>query len=601
MAGSNDVGPQWRLPDASYGVVAEDVTLTMPDGVKLSATVGWPAHRTTGERATGPFPVIFQHSPYTSVPDDFFVQRGYIWVNVRPRGTGESEGVLAVASSPPSALNERGVPQDAEDARTLIAWAAGLPGSDGNVGQIGCSYPGKHAWDDAANIGPGSPLKASVLQCWGGGKGSLSHEQFVQGGVPTQFAASAGGVCALVTDVPETRAACMELSRVRSESALAGGPVAYVQGWSALSEGDLTADIARNGIPALIMTNWGDVNTATALWNYAQFQNAWSDRPLYAPMEADHEVTARYQILVGPRAWGHAVGVDKAIALQWFDTWLNDADTPMRRTQVGLHAFEERSERWVNLARYPMVGRYTTLYFGADQRLLPDAPDGGSGADVVRWDVPSAPDARVVYRSEVFTEGATLAGPISATLFASSTNTNLQLVLTLLDAAPDGTTAEISEYSAVIGSQRALDDDTTLSWADRDGRMIKPYIAGDRDEYLVPGDVYRFDVAMRTCLWSLAPGHELHLVVATQVPPEVCATVHERPYPCHNTAPQLATLPGGVYAVLHGAAHPSRVEVPLLPYDCYEGVEGGPTESSGGFTQPSDWITSSEHREASGR
>jgi hypothetical protein len=102
---------------------------------------------------------------------------------------------------------------------------------------------------------------------------------------------------------------------------------------------------------------------------------------------------------------------------------------------------------------------------------------------------------------------------------------------------------------------------------------------------------------MRTSLWSLAPGHALHLVVATRVPSEVCATEHIRPYPCHNTAPQLATLPGGVYAIRRDADCPSRVEVPLLPYDRYQGVDGGPTESSGGFTQPSDWITDSEQRD----
>src|SRR5688500_536260 len=83
-------GGRWEPPAASYGEVDVRTMLTMPDGTQLETTVGYPADPATGQQAPGKFPVIFQHSPYTDVPNPFFVTRGYIFANVRPRGTGDS-------------------------------------------------------------------------------------------------------------------------------------------------------------------------------------------------------------------------------------------------------------------------------------------------------------------------------------------------------------------------------------------------------------------------------------------------------------------------------------------------------------------------------
>ncbi len=306
-------GGTWEPPPPEYGELDVDTTVTMPDGTELAATIGYPADPETGARADGPFPVVFQHSPYTNMPNSYFVERGYIWANVRPRGTGASEGTITLAG-----------PKDANDAKTLVPWAADLPGSNGNVGQIGCSFPAFYAWADGAAIGPDSPLKASVIQCFGGGKGVNTHEAWLSGGIAAPLLDSGSGICAITGEatpdaqevesdvlpegippgsgitVGQPRPECISTFGENAADTVAGGDRAYTRQYWNEREGDFTEAIERNGIPVLVMTNWGDVTPGTALWNYAQFQNAYAGRPVYGPMSQDQETTARHRAPAPP-------------------------------------------------------------------------------------------------------------------------------------------------------------------------------------------------------------------------------------------------------------------------------------------------------------
>ena len=66
----------------------------MDDGVKLVANIGYPSDLATGERASGPFPVLLTQAPYVASqqPSPFFVTRGYIHAVVQVRGTGDTSG-----------------------------------------------------------------------------------------------------------------------------------------------------------------------------------------------------------------------------------------------------------------------------------------------------------------------------------------------------------------------------------------------------------------------------------------------------------------------------------------------------------------------------
>ena len=75
-------GGRWEPDAPKFGKIDVSTWLVMDDGIKLRVTIGYPSNRSTGKRAAGPFPVILQHSPYTDTPVEYFVEHGYIFVNV---------------------------------------------------------------------------------------------------------------------------------------------------------------------------------------------------------------------------------------------------------------------------------------------------------------------------------------------------------------------------------------------------------------------------------------------------------------------------------------------------------------------------------------
>ena len=101
------------------------------DGVRLDADVYFPE----GE---GPFPVLLMRQPYgraiastiVYAHPQWYAAHGYIVVIQDVRGRGSSEGVFDLFA------------YEVSDGGETVAWAAELPGSDGQVGMYGFSYQG---------------------------------------------------------------------------------------------------------------------------------------------------------------------------------------------------------------------------------------------------------------------------------------------------------------------------------------------------------------------------------------------------------------------------------------------------------------------------
>jgi hypothetical protein len=236
------------------------------------------------------------------------------------------------------------------------------------------------------------------------------------------------------------------------------------------------------------------------------------------------------------------------------------------------------------------VSTYTQWYLDNAGTLSSKAPRR-DGRDSLTWAAPDEPEALVGYTTPVLTKGATLAGPISATAYVKSSNTNLELISRLYDLAPDGTKTQIV-HGTVLGSQRGLDP--RKSWVDTNGVSIRPWTLQDRDSYLVPGQIYRVDISMFATQWGVRPGHRLRLELTTQAGDQ-CSGAGAGLEPCYLTAPQAQTLPGGTYAVLHGPSWHSAVNLPILPYRTYETAASGGTPTSNGAIEPLDWGSRREH------
>ena len=173
-----------RLTQPVYWDIVRDTYLVpMHDGIRLYVEVVRP--NVPGKR----FPVIMEASPYHGTLADrdgtrilpeprdaegksigltgYFVPRGYAVAMVDLRGTGRSEGCLDHLG-----------PDDAQDLKAIVEWAAGQSWSNGRVGMTGHSYVGSTPSVAAAQNPQGL---ATIVPS--AGLASMYDHQF-QGGVP---------------------------------------------------------------------------------------------------------------------------------------------------------------------------------------------------------------------------------------------------------------------------------------------------------------------------------------------------------------------------------------------------------------------------------
>jgi predicted acyl esterase len=156
----------------------------------------------------------------------------------------------------------------------------------------------------------------------------------------------------------------------------------------------------------------------------------------------------------------------------------------------------------------------------------------------------------LTYTSAPFSHARTLAGPISATLYARANRGETQWVVFVEDVAPDGTSRPLTE-GALLGSLRAVDG--ARSWQ-VDGRTLLPYHPYTKAsaQPVTPGAVTRYDIEVFPTYATIAPGHRIRITIDTTDFPHLVPT-----------PPQFVKLFGGSYQVQRTAAAPSSVTLPL--------------------------------------
>jgi putative CocE/NonD family hydrolase len=603
-ARSGQATPTTWVPDrASYGVgTTKNVDVRMSDGNVLRADVYFPTDPGTGQAAAGPFPVLLTQTPYgkagpLTVIDNYLIQRGYIEAVVDIRGRGASEGFF-------DPFAEREI----QDSVELVDWGAMLPNSTAEVGLVGASYLGINQFLTAAAVGPDSPLKAIFPVV-------ASNDNYRDltnvGGIQNQgFTALIGdgllpalGLTQPVTDnngdpgemaaVEAQHAAYLNYLASGQVSALTGGDITYDGPfWQSRAVASRLASVVRNGIPAFLVGGWYDLFQRGEPLNYVGLQNAFAGRPTDAPMRRGQRVTGRYQLLQGP--WFHTdngtsadgVSVDlEQLQLQWFDQWLKHQRTGIDETKTPLHIYEIGGKRWADTATWPPAPA-TTYWLdrgpsgsGApstnDGVLSTASPTAAAGSDPIVWTGTSSPcdsstnsvaaplrcagDDRsaqvgpgsLTYTTAPFTEGRTIAGPINASISLTSTTPDAEVVATVEDVAPDGSSNPLT-FGAQLGSFRALSADR--SWYDDAGKLLAPYHPFTRESTkpIASGEVARLDIEVFATFARINPGHRLRLTVQTSDAPQ------------HVPTPtQTKDLVGGVYQLQRNTAAASFIDVPL--------------------------------------
>lgn len=555
-------GGSWQPGPEQYDVGLErDVSVRVSDGVVLRALIAYPTDRSNGGRATGPFPILLEQTPYyhaeyetTEAVDQhvrYFVSRGYIYVIAQVRGTAHSGGSFGFLSD-----------REKQDGIELVDWAAHeLANATGIVGLTGCSYAGASQYFTVARAGANSPIKAIAPAGVGP---DFYREPFFRGGIPT---GTTKNIFANVFANHLGTLSAQEFSSRVIAKIRSGGDKAYRRAfWKRRAVASTIPAVARSGIPVLIWSGWDDLYPISAPEAYTMLQNSWSSRSIWAPMVQDQAVTPRYQLIMAPgtHCSGGNGGPRDQATLKWFDTWLKDRDTGLQRMANPLQLSETGSSSWISASSYPMVQANTPYYLAKNGALVAERPRAKRGEDRLKYNPPSAGDAHISYLTSPFPSDASLVGPIALRINAKPSRASLALIAELYDVAPDGDELKLSA-GAIIGGMHAGDEGRT--WRDVNGHIVRPYQDFDTGKPLVPGRIIPIDIQMQSRVALIKEGHSLKLVLTTQSPGDACNQIPQKQLDSClvPTEPQLKALRNGSYDILRTARFSSYLSLPLMP------------------------------------
>ncbi|NQU68976.1 MAG: CocE/NonD family hydrolase [Rhodospirillales bacterium] len=516
-----------RSPEPPAGIrKMADVYVTMRDGVKLCVDIYLP-------QDDGPYPALLSLSPYLkdlqhkpphwshaieSGATTFFVPKGYIHVIAQGRGGGLSQGKWQWFDE-----------KERTDGYDLIEWIAAQPWCAGDVGMIGDSY---WSWSQYAAAQAQPPHLRCICQCDSSidfyrdvvYQGGIYHHAFISNWVEyhtRQFAWPGE-----VDGKEEPMNLTYEAARHPTD-----GP------W--WRERSPVSGLDRIHTPSLHIAMQGGVTHIRGqLRGYTQIQ---------APK--------RLLVCPAPGFWSHvryltSPGLNRQM-LRWFDHWLKGIDTGiMEEPEVAI--FDSATRGWRYEAEYPLARTdWVSFYLGVDGALGQSAPTGDEPADSYRM-----PDsfAQIVggkpvlaYATPPLDHAMRIAGPISFTLHAASSQPDTVWYAYLVDVAPDGKAAPVSS-GKLKASFRALDAARS--------RPGQPYHLFEAQELLEPGRIYHYEIEMMPAFRTIAQGHRLELRIASEDiaynNPLRQIDLHLLPWPVENT-------------IHHSKAHPSNLLLPVIP------------------------------------
>lgn len=461
----------WELSPRSHGVhVERNVGIPMSDGAVLSADVFRPD---TG----GQFPALLGVHAYDqamqSAPSHpramqgrnaqaeagdprFYVRRGYAHVIVNARGTGLSTGEYSHYG-----------PRDVDDVIEVIAWIAAQPWCSGGVGMFGASYFSVCAKQVAARNPP--HLKAVFAPY---GYTDFYRDKFYHGGIlAISFLTFWSRQLAGVKVRGWSRENLGDEEYERRLAALRGNRDLMVV--PELAAAVASPDSGAHPLIVDVMMNpldgpyWWQRNPVLENIRVPILIGAsWDMYFLHLPGEfrAWDRIPAPKKMIVGPPLYLDRPLYQYAFeSLRWFDHWLKGNDTGyMDEAPITLFVTGE-DNRWLESTEWPLPQtRWYPFYFHANRLLSEHEHWPFEGASNYEDNIYNTRGG-VMFMSPPMVERTEVIGPIVATLYASTTEPELLLFVSLWDIGPDGK-EQLLTRGWLRGSLRQEDAERSTPW-----------------------------------------------------------------------------------------------------------------------------------------
>jgi len=540
------------------------------DGTRLAIDIYRPLDK-EGQPVQEPLPVLWMHTPYARrLPGNTggitmgevyagnaaqLVVYGYVVALVDFRGLYASFGE--------NAGYNRGEWVEAArwDAYDVTEWLAAQPWSNGKIGMWGCSATGGSQLQ-AATTAPPSLLAVFPMSCEFDAYASAS-------GVPGGMAPVEGDTVVLsdsrTPEVRNQRAAPVDDD---TDGALLAEAIA--------SHGEPLDNLGympfRDSIAERLPVEWWRISSPASYLDDLNASNTafylaanWDDIYKQGVFFTLNNLTRPAKLLIGPAshcAWTGALGQGAAPGTvlgdtgfditveerRFFDYWLKGIDNHiMDEPAVYYYTYGAPLGReWSAAATWPLPNEDRVRYYFGDGRLSTEVPTVPAAADsfVVSYEAreDNAAEHGLVYETAPLDQPVQITGHPVVELWLASTVDDSDVVAYLQNVAPDGSIESYNVHGRLRASLRreapAPYDNLGLPW--------HPFRATDVQP-LVPGEpvLMRFDLLPMSMVFDA--GYRIRLIL----------TFADVQTPHYEPAPTVS--------VFRDAAHPSSIELPLIP------------------------------------
>jgi putative CocE/NonD family hydrolase len=586
----------------------QEVYVTMRDGARLFTSIYTPKDTSRA------WPIILQRTPYSAEDggaDQFswvltfeqgLIESGYIFVLQDVRGRHMSEGNFV--DERPFNPNKQG-PQDVDensDTWDTIEWLVGnVPHNNGKVGMKGVSYLGTYSSLALPEAHPA--LKAVSPQ--GPGTNSFLGDDWHHNGA--FFLMDAFSFFSWFgRPRPEPTRDLYRPFRWKGEDNyeffLDLGPIKNVEarffgdsirGWREMMRHPDYDDFWKAMDPRPHLTKVRPAVLVVGGWFDAE--DLWGTLATYRAIEHQNPASTENRLLMGPWLhgewevfegsrvgnvhWGAATSTRYLeMIVAFFDHWLKGAEDPGFAEAT---VFDTGALEWFEFDHWPPPGVTPgRLYLQPDGGLAFSAPGSPTDSydeyvadparpvpyteDVHRdrtWEYMTddqrfaarRPDV-MVYESGVLTDPVTIAGPLEADLWVSTTGTDADYVVKIIDVFPDTLTDYPSnEKSVPMAGYQMLVRGEVLR-----GRYRNSF---EDPEPFVPGEVTNVRFVLPDVMHTFKPGHRIMIQVQNSWFPLVDRNPQTfvNIYEADEEDFQKAT-----HRIYHDAMRPSGIRVKLL-------------------------------------
>lgn len=584
VAGGAEGAPVLDFPNL---IVDRNVPVPMRDGAILRADVYRPD-------AAGKFPVLVMRTPYGK--DGALESGGEDTISRAPRA-----GYAVVVQDVRGRFNSDGefrpYHQEGKDGHDTIEWAAVQSWSNGRVGTFGLSYPGAVQWLMAMETPPHlvsvfpAMTFATARHFWYFG-GGFNHDwmRWIQAYIAPDIRKRKG------LPGPRTYAEAEaewnrrkweweEFLPIREFPLLTDIAPWYYEWLAQPDDGpywafaDVTAAHSRMTVPALNFSSWYDsaygplgaiANFTGMRKNAATPEARRGQRLILGPW--DHGDPTDHETRVGELEFGANATLDYyGLILRWHDRWLkgipNGIDTgkPVRIFVMGENVWRDEDDWPLARARptpFYLRSRGDAATAGGGGRLAAEPPPADEPPDRYVYDprdpvrianfeqqgpfdqkaVESRRDV-LVFSSGPLDRDVEVTGPITAHLHIASSAADTDFGVMLADVHPDGRSFNLLSHES--------------GWL-----RVRYRNSESRPELLQPDTPTEIVIGNMVTSNLFRKGHRIRVSVTSSRFP-----VFDRN---PNTGDPFGTstrLEAARQTVLHDAAHPSRILLPIVPRD----------------------------------